>query len=72
MAFDKEYFSRQLKSKRALKGWYQDDLAQASGVSVNTIARYENGTNAPSFDAVVQIAKAFDCPTDDFWQREAC
>lgn len=34
---------RQLKAARALIGWSQPDLAQASGVSIPTIARLETG-----------------------------
>ncbi len=33
---------RQVKAARALLAWSQDDLAQASGISVPTIARLES------------------------------
>lgn len=71
MAYDATYFSRALKSKRALKGWNQSDLAEHSDVSRDSIARYEMGLNAPSFEAACKLASALDCKTDDFWQHEA-
>jgi transcriptional regulator with XRE-family HTH domain len=35
----------QVKAARALLGWKQPDLADAAGVSVPTIKRYETGTS---------------------------
>ena len=36
----------QLKMARAALDWTVRDLAQRSGVALNTISRYENGTDA--------------------------
>ena len=68
--FDKEYFSRKMKVKRAESGWTQEDLAKASGISHASIASYESGRTTPSFDAVISLANAFNCLTDDFWTRK--
>jgi transcriptional regulator with XRE-family HTH domain len=35
----------QVKAARALLGWKQPDLAEAAGVSIPTIKRYETGTS---------------------------
>lgn len=70
MAYDETYFARVLKSKRALKGWDQDTLATESGVSKNSIARYETSDTTSGFDATCKLAEALDCSTDDFWKRE--
>ncbi len=66
MAFNAETFSRTMKVKRAERGWSQQDLAKASGISIGMIARYESETNAPSFENVCKIAEAFRCSVDDF------
>ena len=64
--FDMEYFSKQLRVKRAERGWSQDDLAKESGVSRNAIVRYESGLNEPMFTSVCALADAFGCPIGDF------
>ena len=68
MSFNAEFFARQLKVKRAERGWNQNELAEASGVSLGTIARYEMCANKPSFETICDLADALDC--DDFWERD--
>ena len=71
--FDREYLSRSMKVKRAERGWTQADLARASGVDLNTIARAEACKNIPNFTTMCALADAFGCRTDDFWpRRSAC
>ena len=70
MPFNADYFARALKVKRAEKGWNQSELAEASGVSLGAIARYEMGANKPTFETVCEIADALDCDTDEFWDRK--
>lgn len=43
----------------------QRELADLSGLSEATISRYLNATHAPSFKAIVNLAYAFGCNTDD-------
>ena len=69
MPFNAEFFARQLKVKRAERGWNQNELAEASGVSLGTIARYEMCANKPSFETICDLADALECSTDDFWER---
>lgn len=64
--FDMEYFSKQLRVKRAERGWSQDDLAKKSGISRNAIVRYESGMNEPMFTSVCALADAFGCSIGDF------
>lgn len=71
MSFDLSYMAREMKKKRIDKGWEQKDLAEASGISLASIGRYEAAINTPSFEAMCRIADAFECPTDDFWQKTA-
>lgn len=51
-------FPSRLVRLRADAGMTQRDLAQASGVSVPQIARYETGTSKPRMTALVKLAKA--------------
>lgn len=71
MPFDLHYMALEMKKKRIDKGWDQQDLANASGVSRDSISRYEAEMNAPTFESACKIADAFGCKTDDFWSREA-
>lgn len=70
MAFDLQYMAREMKKKRIDKDWDQQALADASGISKDSIARYEACANTPSFESMCKIADAFGCPTDDFWKRQ--
>ena len=64
--FDVKFFAATIRVKRAERGWSQEQLAEACGLSKNSIARYENGTNEPMFTAVCSLADAFQCPISDF------
>lgn len=47
-----------IRSLRELKGWTQVDLANASGINVNSIRKYENGFRNPKAEQVDKIADA--------------
>ena len=49
---------KQIRSYRELKGWTQIDLANASGINVNTIRKYELGIRNPKAEQVEKIADA--------------
>lgn len=51
-------FPSRLVRLRADAGMTQRDLAQASGLSVPQIGRYEMGTSKPRMTALVKLAKA--------------
>jgi transcriptional regulator with XRE-family HTH domain len=51
--------ARQIKAARALLGWYQEDLAHASGLSVATIRNLELGFIARS-DTMTRVRGAFE------------
>ncbi|MGE0095982.1 MAG: helix-turn-helix domain-containing protein [Alphaproteobacteria bacterium] len=44
---------------RAALNWSMRDLAREAGVSVNTISRYENGTDAMG-DTLTRIQRCFE------------
>ncbi|MGB5755980.1 MAG: helix-turn-helix transcriptional regulator [Acidimicrobiales bacterium] len=50
--------SEVLKSRRSVIGVSQAELAQATGISVRQLARYEAGEQQPVFSAAVQLADA--------------
>lgn len=45
---------------RAALDWGVRDLAQIAGVSANTVARFENGRNAPNPSTLRVIRQAFE------------
>ncbi len=52
--------ARQIKAARALLGWLQDDLANASGLSVATIRKLELGYISPRSATMAKIREAFE------------
>lgn len=62
--FDSVTFARRLKALREERGMDQNALASKSGVSRDSIARYEMGTNTPRADIVVSLARALGCSCD--------
>ncbi|MBE3023018.1 XRE family transcriptional regulator [Campylobacter sp. 7477a] len=50
--------SENIKAFRTNKDWTQADLAKFSGVSIETIKRYENGKTNPTTDNLSKIAEA--------------
>lgn len=59
-------FSMRLKKIMYRKGWTQDDLSEATGITQAMISRYISRKATPSFYNVDKIAKALGCSTDEF------
>lgn len=53
-------FSTQLKKARQLRKLSCRELAEKSGVSFDSISKYELDKRTPSIDAVIDLAKALD------------
>ncbi|MBQ6239355.1 MAG: helix-turn-helix transcriptional regulator [Firmicutes bacterium] len=51
-------FSDKIKDARASLGLSQTEIAQATGVSVRSIAAYENGEKTPRQGTMLKLAKA--------------
>ena len=47
------------------KGYTQEQLANATGLTQSTISKYINKKQMPSIKAVVNLAYALDCTTDE-------
>ena len=47
------------------KGYTQEQLANATGLTQSTISKYINKKQMPSIKAVINLAYALDCTTDE-------
>lgn len=54
-----------IKAARECRGMTQQELADASGVSRSSIARYEIGAKTPSIASTYKLAKALDVPFEE-------
>ena len=61
-----------LKAARAAKDWSQQQLAEAVGVSRQTINAIEKGDYNPTIRLCLAICRALGCTLDElFWEEEA-
>jgi putative transcriptional regulator len=59
-----------VKELRAARGWTQEQLAKATGVSRQSINSIERNRYVPSLPLALHFARAFGCPTDEIFQLE--
>jgi len=59
-----------VKELRAACGWTQERLAQATGVSRQSINSIERSRYVPSLELALTFARVFGCPTDQIFQLE--
>ena len=52
------------------RGWTQEQLAQAAGVSRQSINAIERDRYVPSLELALTFACIFACPTDEIFQLE--
>lgn len=64
MAYDKERVARRLKSLRTDKGWGQEELAERSGVPLNTIRSAETARTGMNLDTAFKLTDALGCTLD--------
>lgn len=64
MTYSNDTFAHRLKVARAEARMSQADLANASGVDANSIARYENCTVTPGLDKAYALAVALGTDLD--------
>jgi len=55
---EKVLLGRRIRPLRTAKGWTQEKLGEASGMSYKFIGEIERGQQNPSFDTLVKIAAA--------------
>ena len=61
--------NNRLKELRAERGWSQGDLAEALGVSRQTVNAIENGRYDPSLPLAFTIAETFGLAIEDIFRR---
>lgn len=59
-ALAKEAIASELRAARAALGITQPELAARSGISVNTIVRYEGGQRSPDATQLIALAEALE------------
>lgn len=65
MGYATEEFGRRLRKTRRAADVTQDELAELSGVSKDSIVRYEDGSTTPGLDKAHDLAAALDVTLDD-------
>lgn len=59
-----------VKELRVARGWTQEQLAKAVGVSRQSINSIERERYVPSLQLALTFARVFECPTDEIFQLE--
>jgi putative transcriptional regulator len=59
--------TNRVKELRAARGWTQEQLAEAVGVSRQSINSIERDRYVPSLQLALTFAKIFGCPTDEIF-----
>ena len=54
-----------IRRLREERGFSQQELAQALGVTQGAVSHWENGLRKPDIDDIVKIAQLFSCKVDD-------
>ncbi len=60
-----------VRELRIDRGWTQQDLAEAVGVSRQSINSIECNRYVPSLPLALTFARVFDCATDDIFTLES-
>ena len=58
-----------VKERRARVGMTQEELAEACGVSRQSINSIERGKYVPSLALALKLSEVFGCATDDLFER---
>lgn len=62
--------TNRVKELRTAKGWTQEELAQAVGVSRQSINSIERNRYVPSLELALTFARVFACSTDQIFHME--
>ncbi len=62
--------TNRVKDLRSKRGWTQQDLAKAVGVSRQSINSIERNRYVPSLPLALEFARVFDCSTDEIFSLE--
>ena len=64
-------FSRRLRDQMTYAGISQKELAELTGISVQSLSKYVNGTASPSAYNISKIARALNCSPSTFIDCDA-
>jgi putative transcriptional regulator len=59
-----------VREHRLRRGWSQQELGEAVGVSRQSINSIERGRYVPSLPLALRFSRLFDCPTDELFELE--
>jgi putative transcriptional regulator len=62
--------SNRVKELRIAREWTQEQLAEAAGVSRQSINSIERNRYVPSLELALKFARIFACSTDEIFQLE--
>jgi putative transcriptional regulator len=62
--------TNRVKELRTAQGMTQEQLAEAAGVSRQSINSIERNRYVPSLELALIFARVFSCPTDDIFKLE--
>jgi len=62
--------TNRVKELRTLRNWTQEQLAEAAGVSRQSINAIERNRYVPSLELALTFARVFACPTDEIFSLE--
>ena len=55
---------------REEKGWTDDELARAAGISKSTVNRIENNRVSPTLETLVMLSEALDCNISELYYMD--
>lgn len=61
-----------VKELRVERGWTQQRLAEAVGVSRQSVNSIERNRYIPSLPLALKFARVFGCATDEIFELEEC
>jgi putative transcriptional regulator len=64
------FVQNRVKELRSERGWTQQQLADAVGVSRQSVNSIERQRYEPSLSLALKCARVFDCATDDIFALE--
>jgi putative transcriptional regulator len=62
--------TNRIRDLRSANGWTQEQLAQAAGVSRQSINSIERNRYVPSLELALIFSRIFGCSTDQIFQLE--
>ena len=65
MTYDRAFVAQNIHSRRTALGMPQQAVADALGVSVMTVSRFERGSRTPSVARLCELAAALECTPNE-------